>query len=168
MLRTATTRLADRARRLATSAAPRLASRPRGPRAAAFGAAVTAAFLVAQNVVLAETPSGSEDAPKRKPIYDDNETKLPPPPPPSDLELFIRKLRHTVTASWDDARDGASGLVDRWIKFEQATEAAIKSVVDSKEPFLPGAALLGGSFLAGVAVARKRESCCHPVAAGSA
>jgi hypothetical protein len=50
-----------------------------------------------------------------------------------------------------------NGLVDSWISLEEQIADGIKSVRVDKEPLMPGAAFLAGSFVAGIAVARGRE-----------
>ncbi|KAJ3181897.1 hypothetical protein HDU85_003413 [Gaertneriomyces sp. JEL0708] len=93
----------------------------------------------------------------KKSIYDNPEEEFKTVDETSELELAVRKTRHSVTAAFASTRSQFQGVVDSWIKLEQGVSDTVKAYAVPGEPLLPGAIYVTLAGFAGSIISKNRR-----------
>lgn len=97
------------------------------------------------------------DLPEKLSIYPSPTPTLVLLDTPSPLELRIGQVRRDVCGYYSGARTQVQGVIDRWIRVEEAVESRLKSFRDPAESLNPGLLYTGVSTLTASVVVRSRS-----------
>ncbi|KAI8812853.1 apolipo protein O-domain-containing protein [Cladochytrium replicatum] len=94
---------------------------------------------------------------KTKSLYDPPAEEWVIVDEPTELELGIRKVRHSVSTSLSSTRSHVDAVVQQWVEAERRSVQYMKKYTDPNEKFLPGAlyVMLGG--FAGSIIGKNRN-----------
>ncbi|KAJ3415854.1 hypothetical protein HDV05_003918 [Chytridiales sp. JEL 0842] len=106
-----------------------------------------------------EAPNNNVYVPPRKKlsIYDEPHEDYKVVDEPTQLELGLRKLRHSVTDSFASTRIQIESVVDKWIALEKETQRVVSRYAVPEEKLLPNGLYVALSGFAG-SIAFKNRS----------